>query len=211
MTLIKVFVFNAFQVNTYVLYDSTGQCVIVDPGCSQQSEQQLLDDFIGKNHLTPFACINTHTHIDHVLGDAFVCKMYNIELLIHQAGLPFLEQAPVYADMFGLKLSGQIVPRSNIGEQVAFGDSILDVLYTPGHVDGSICLVNHAARFVLTGDVLFNGSVGRTDLQTGNFEILRQSISSKLYTLPDDYVVYPGHGASTTIGHEKSNNPFIRA
>lgn len=212
MIQIKVFTFNPFQENTYLLYDETGECIIIDPGCVTHDEEQKLAGFISSKNLKPVALVNTHTHIDHILGNNFISDTFRLKPLLHPAGETFLQQAPEHGKMFGFEVQEMIFPEKYIhdGDKIVFGNSTLEVLYTPGHVDGSVCLVSHAGRFVITGDVLFSGSIGRTDLPTGNFDLLEESIITKLYTLPDDYTIYPGHGPSTTIGEEKSGNPFVR-
>ncbi|MDZ4205408.1 MAG: MBL fold metallo-hydrolase [Bacteroidales bacterium] len=212
MIRIKVFVFNPFQENTYLLYDQTQECAIVDPGCYTENEKKHLKEFIDSENLLPVASINTHTHIDHVLGNSFVYEAFGLKPLIHHEGFQFLESAQEHGMAFGLKVAEIIHPEIflNEGEVVLFGKSQLEILYTPGHADGSICLVSHENRFVITGDVLFNGSIGRTDLPTGNFDLLEENIRTKLYTLPDDYIVYPGHGPATSIGEEKTGNPYVK-
>jgi hydroxyacylglutathione hydrolase len=211
MIRIKVFVFNPFQENTYLLHDETGECVIIDPGCYSADEELELAQYIKDEKLKPVALINTHTHIDHILGNNFIYKTYGLKPVVHKAGEVFLETAPEHGSMFGLNVSKMVMPEKYLEENQVFkfGNSGFDVLYTPGHVDGSVCLVNHENRFVISGDVLFSGSIGRTDLPTGDFDLLAKSIREKLYTLPDDFVVHPGHGPATTIGEEKAGNPFV--
>jgi len=155
--------------------------------------------------------INTHAHIDHILGNTFVCEKYNLKPEAHIAGLKFYEIAPASGSVFGISVGKVIMPVDFLkeGDIVKIGNFSLKVLYTPGHADGSICLVNEEGSFVITGDVLFRESIGRTDLPTGNLDKLLESIRLKLFTLPDQYIVYPGHGPTTTIGFEKRNNPFI--
>lgn len=211
MIRIKVFTFNPFKENTYILHDNTNECVIIDPGCYTPAEEIELSGYIRDNNLKPMALLNTHTHIDHILGNNFVTLNYGLKPQIHRAGEVFLESAPDYGTMFGLRVSELALPEKYLEDReiFRFGNSSLEVLYTPGHVDGSVCLVNHENRFVITGDVLFNGSIGRTDLPTGDFSRLEESIKEKLYTLPADYFVHPGHGPATTIGEEKTGNPFV--
>jgi glyoxylase-like metal-dependent hydrolase (beta-lactamase superfamily II) len=211
MIKIKKFVFNAFQVNTYVLYDETKACVIIDPANYEGFEDNALKDFIEKEDLKVKAQLYTHCHIDHVLGSAFVSTTYNIGMSIHDASRGFLEKAASQANIYGFNLK-ETAPVDHIikeGDKITFGSSELEVVYTPGHADGSVCFINHAQQFVITGDVLFNESIGRTDLPTGNFNLLFDSITKKLFTLADAYIVYPGHGPETSIGHEKENNPFL--
>ncbi len=204
-------VFNSFGVNTYILSDNTGKCLIVDPACSGPGEESRLAAYIAGNELTPLGMVNTHFHIDHILGNTFACKSYNLQPLCHAGSKLLWETAESYGLAFGLKIENMITPVDFVeeGDSIPFGNASLQVLYTPGHADGSICLVNHDEKYVISGDVLFRDSIGRTDLPTGNFDVLYESITRKLFTLPDDYTVYPGHGPETTIGYEKRNNPFL--
>jgi len=205
------FVFNSFGVNTYVLSDNTGKCLIVDPACQSKQEENELASFLADNNLQPTGMVNTHFHIDHIVGNTFICNTFNLSPQCHKASKMFWETAVEFGSVFGIKVENLIIPSDFIedGDSIEFGSSSVQVLYTPGHADGSVCLVNHDERYVIAGDVLFRDSIGRTDLPTGNFDVLHQSITSKLFTLPDDYVVYPGHGPETTIGYEKLNNPFL--
>lgn len=211
MIKIKQFVFNSFQENTYIMYDETGECIIVDPGCYEDFEKTQLQDFISNNNLKPVKLINTHSHVDHILGNNFVTDTYGLDLTIHKEGLDFHKSARDHAMVFGLVVEKQVEPKNFIdeGDEISFGNSKLEVLYTPGHVDGHICLLNRKQKFIIVGDVLFQMSIGRTDLPTGSYDLLLQNISEKLMTLPDDFVVYPGHGPETTIGYERKNNPFL--
>lgn len=205
------FVFNSFGVNTYVLTDDCGKCLIVDPACQSRQEENELAAFLATNNLQPTGMVNTHFHVDHIVGNTFVCKTFNLRPQCHKGSKMFWETAVEFGSVFGIKVENLIIPSDFIdeGDSIEFGNSSIEVLYTPGHADGSICLVNHTERYVISGDVLFRDSIGRTDLPTGNFDLLYHTITSKLFTLPDDYVVYPGHGPETTIGYEKQNNPFL--
>jgi hydroxyacylglutathione hydrolase len=206
------FVFNSFGVNTYVLSDENGKCLIVDPACQYRGEETELLGFITGNHLNPVGMVNTHFHIDHIVGNTFICNTFKLKPQCHKSSRMFWETAPEFGSVFGLKVENLIIPLDFVaeGDRISYGNSSVEVLYTPGHADGSICLVNHAERYVIAGDVLFRDSIGRTDLPTGNFDILYKSITTKLFTLPDDYIVYPGHGPETSIGYEKRNNPFLQ-
>jgi glyoxylase-like metal-dependent hydrolase (beta-lactamase superfamily II) len=191
--------------------DETGNCLIIDPGCQTKKEETILLDFIADKKFQPVGMINTHFHIDHIVGNTFVCNTFNLKPQCHKNSKMFWETATEFGSVFGIKVENLITPANFIeeGDILRYGNSSLEVLYTPGHADGSVCLVNHAERYVIAGDVLFRESIGRTDLPTGNFDTLYQSISTKLFSLPDDYLVYPGHGPETTIGYEKQNNPFL--
>lgn len=208
---IQKFTFNPFQVNTYIIYDDTKNCIIIDPGCFGADEQNELLGFLTLNSLKPIEIINTHFHIDHVLGNEFVKNQFAIRARSHQDGEMIRENMGYCAAMLGVDVSGIQKPDDFIDENttIVWGSSSLEVIYTPGHAAGSICLYSEQDSFVITGDVLFDASIGRTDLPTGDFDTLRNSILQKLFTLPDKTVVYPGHGPSTTIGKEKISNPFI--
>lgn len=211
MTSVHYFTFNGFQENTYVLFDETKQCVIIDPGCYSNEEQSTLTDYITQNNLTPVNLINTHCHIDHVLGNNFVASTYNIELAMHEKDIPTLHATPEYGHLYGFHIDKSPDPAIFLkdGDVIKFGNTELEVLFVPGHCTGHIALVNHKNKFIISGDVLFYGSIGRTDLPGGDYNTLINSIKNKLLILPEDYVVYSGHGPSTTIGYEKSNNPFL--
>lgn len=208
---LQSFVFNAFQENTYVLYDDTKQCVIIDPGCYAAAEQQQLVNFIESNELTPVKLLNTHCHIDHILGNNFVSKKFNIGLEIHEADLPTLLATTEYGHLYGFTVDPSPQPTRFIqnNETITFGNTDLEVRFTPGHAPGHVVFIHHNERFVINGDVLFYNSIGRTDLPGGDHNTLIKSIHQELFTLPDDYIVYTGHGPSTTIGEEKKNNPFV--
>lgn len=205
------FTFNEFSENTYVLFDETKQCVVVDPGCYKASEQEELTRFIKDNGLTPTMLINTHCHIDHILGNAFVANKYNIPLYMHKQEIETYEGTSRWAQLFGMVI--EEIPNNRIylneGDEVAFGNTKLQVLFTPGHSVASLSFYEANTQQLISGDVLFYQSIGRTDLPGGNFDTLIQSIKTKLFTLPNETVVYSGHGPKTTIGTEKSTNPFL--
>lgn len=212
MSRIVRFTFNPFQENTYIVYDDTKECVIFDPGCYDERERQKLTDFIEREGLTPVKLINTHGHIDHMMGNAFVKSKYNIPFYMHQDDLPALRAAPQQAAMFGVRVVASPEPDHflNEGDTLEFGNTKFDIYFTPGHSPGSISFYSEKDAYVIAGDVLFQGSIGRTDLPGGNFDTLEDSIQQKLYKLPEETVVYSGHGPETTIGQEKKNNPFVR-
>ncbi len=213
MVKVERLVFNPFQVNTYLIYDGSGECVIVDPACSDAVENSALDLFISNNNLKPVSQIFTHCHVDHIAGMAHVFHKYGLKPLIHPESLKFLHRANEQGRMFGFMVDEIIEPEVfiNEAETVQAGSCSLEILYTPGHADGHICLVCRDQKFVITGDVLFRESIGRTDFVTGDFDLLLANITNKLYTLGSDFTVLPGHGPQTTIGYEQKYNPFVKS
>lgn len=209
---VAVFTFNAFSENTYVLYDHTQSCMIVDPGCNSREEQQLLVDFIESKELKPVKLLNTHCHIDHILGNSFVAEKYNLELIAHRGEIPVLVAGKVSSDIYAIKYdpSPEITIFIEEGDDFGFGETQLEVFFTPGHSPASLSFFHKESNQLIAGDVLFQGSIGRTDLPGGDYDTLIQSIKEKLFPLGDDVVVYPGHGPSTTIGKEKQLNPFLQ-
>lgn len=211
MITIQGFTFNPFEENTYILYDESKECVIIDPGCSKREEQEELVQFIADEGLKPVKLLNTHCHIDHVFGNAFVSRKYNVGLEIHKEDLQTLHSLPQVSHLYGLNAEESVEPVNFLdeGDQVKFGNSVLDIVFTPGHSPGSICFISHTDKFVIGGDVLFYSSIGRTDLPGGDHQTLLTSIREKLFPLADDYAVFAGHGPATSIGFEKQNNPFV--
>ena len=209
---IKKFTFNPFQENTYIAYDETKECIIVDPGCYDENENSILKTFIEQENLKPVALVNTHCHLDHIFGNKFVADTYNLSPVMHKLDLPMLEYAPMAASKYGVHL-GEIPEVTNFieeGDVVKFGNSEFEIIFTPGHAPGHVCLVNKKENITLSADVLFHLSIGRTDLPMGDHETLLSSIREKLFTLDPEMVIYPGHGPKTTIGFEKANNPFLK-
>jgi hydroxyacylglutathione hydrolase len=211
MVTIKNFSFNPFYENTYVLSDETGECVIIDPGCHISEEEEELKSYIETNNLKPVKLLNTHCHVDHVFGNQFVADAWKLGLEMHRDDLPVLESFPRVCEMYGFPATSQPEPAVFLeeGQQVKFGNTTLEILFTPGHSPGSVSFYNEKEKFLISGDVLFQGSIGRTDLPGGDFPTLEKSIREKLYVLPGDVKVYSGHGPHTTIGFEKKNNPFV--
>ena len=206
------FVFNPFSENTYLIYDETRQCVIVDPGCATQSEVDELLGFIDLHQLEPHMVINTHGHIDHIMGNEAVKKHYGIKVAAHPDVKNDILRSRQQAMMFGLPMIDECkLPEVELAddEVIKVGNGTLEVICTPGHARGSISLYAPVEGWAFTGDALFCRSVGRTDLPGGDFEELRESIRTRLFTLPDDTEVYCGHGESTTIGEEKDFNPYV--
>jgi hydroxyacylglutathione hydrolase len=211
MIFLERFVFNSFQVNTFILWDDTKECAIIDAGCYDPRELEQLAGFIDKEGLKPVRLINTHCHVDHIAGVAAVSRKYNLKFEAHPAGSNFINHASKAGFVYGfdkLETMDVALPLKE-GDIIRFGHSELEVIETPGHADGSVCFVCRAGRFVITGDVLFYQSIGRTDLPTGNYDLLIKNIREKLLTLPPDYKVFAGHGPETTIGFEAYANPFL--
>jgi glyoxylase-like metal-dependent hydrolase (beta-lactamase superfamily II) len=209
---IRAFTFNPFSENTYVLYDETGEAVLVDPGCAFPEEEKELQNFILDNKLTVKKILLTHAHIDHVLGCDFVAKSFGVGVLMHKDDLFLLQRASDIGKMYGVSVAEPPMPEGFMshGDAFSFGNSTLEVRFTPGHSPGSISFIHLDSRSVFSGDVLFSGSVGRTDLPGGNMDVLLESVRNQLFSLPDDFVVFSGHGPVTNIGTEKRQNPFFK-
>ena len=208
---IAIFTFNPFSENTYVLYDETKDCVIIDPGCSTEEEQEQLTGFISQQSLVPVHLVNTHCHIDHVLGNKFVSDLYGLSLTSHTGEQVVLDAQPMVSQMYGISYlrSPDIKIFLDQDDVLTFGNTTLKVLFTPGHSPASISLYNHETLQLIAGDVLFDGSIGRTDLPGGDFKTLINSIKTQFLVLDDKVVVYSGHGEITTIGKERRSNPFL--
>lgn len=208
---IAAFCFNPFQENTYIISHQNKDCWIIDPGCYTLQEQKMLTAHIEQNGLNPVKLLNTHCHLDHIYGNKFIAQEYNLELGVHEKELPILQRADLAARMFGSKIPEKCDPGYFIqeGEKLSLGDTIFDVLFTPGHSPGSICFYSKEERYVVVGDVLFQGSIGRTDLPGGDYSTLIRSIRTQLLVLEEETRVYNGHGPSTTIGAESRSNPFL--
>lgn len=208
---IKKFVFNPFQENTFIVYDESGECVIIDAGCSTQDEQDILSGFIETSGLNPVKLINTHCHVDHIMGNGYIYKKFGLKTQAHKDETDNFENSPEHANLFGISFSSppyELI-ELNEGDKVKFGNSVLEILFLPGHSAGSLAFFNKVQKFVFVGDVLFKDSIGRTDLPGGNYKTLMISIKEKLFSLGDEFVVYSGHGPETTIGEEKGSNPFL--
>lgn len=212
MIKVEHFTFNPLAENTYVLSNEKDEALIIDPGCYFTEEEKMLQNYITTKRLKPLLLLNTHCHLDHVFGNNWVHKTYGLELHLHQGEVVVLETAPASGNLYGLGFTNYKGPLHFLkeGDEIVFGDNKLKVLFTPGHSPASVCFYCEAQHFIIGGDVLFRESVGRFDLPGGNEEVLYKSIREKLYVLPDETIVYPGHGEPTTIGHEKKFNPFVR-
>lgn len=203
--------FNPFQENTYILSDETGEAVIIDPGCYERTEQKYLVDYLAQKNLNPVRLLNTHCHIDHVLGNYFVASQFNLKLGIHKADIPTLKAIPDYAHLYGFN-GYQESPEPDYfledGDEIRFGNSVVKVIFGPGHCPGHVAFYNEADNFVINGDILFQGSFGRVDLPGGDFQTLKRTILERMFALPENTTVYCGHGPETTIGAEKRSNPI---
>lgn len=210
---IKRFEFNMFPVNCYVLSDETNEAVIIDPGCFYPEECTQLKNYITANNLVPKHLLNTHLHLDHIFGNPFVSREFNLQPEGGQQDEFWIEQAPMQARMFGFTINEQPISLGKYimdGDIIRFGNTELEAIHVPGHSPGSMVYYCKQEKCMFSGDVLFQGSIGRADLAGGNFEELREGICSRLFCLPNDTAVYPGHGDMTTIGAEKLENPFFR-
>lgn len=208
---IKTFIFNPVQENTYLLYNEHKDCIIIDPGCYDDYEKDKLKSFINVNKLQPKLLLNTHCHLDHVFGNKFIAEEFKVTLNTHPLEKSILELAPASGLMFNLPFDnyqGEVI-YLNEGDKVSLGDDKLELIHVPGHSPGSLCFYCEKQRFVIAGDTLFQNSIGRTDLPGGNYEDLINNIKVKLFKLPDDVKVYPGHGPATTIGDEREGNPYL--
>lgn len=211
MLRIKQFIFNPVQENTYLLFDEKGSCAIIDPGCYFDYERKELTDFVDANKLVPKDLLNTHCHLDHVFGNKFIADTYGLKLQLHSGEKAMLDLAPLSGEKWGLPFENYKGELTLLKENdlIKIGNDVLKVLFTPGHSPASISFYCAAQQFVIGGDVLFHSGIGRTDLPGGDYDTLINSIREKLFTLPDEVVVYSGHGPETTIGYEKTNNPFL--
>lgn len=212
MLTVERFTFNPVQENTYLVYNDKKDCCIIDPGCYFASEELELLDFIKNNNLNPVLLLNTHCHFDHIFGNRLIYKTFGLELHLHPLEEKVLEFGPVSSRNWQMEFDNYDGPLHFLEENdvVKIGDDEMKVLFTPGHSPGSICFYSEKDGFLIGGDVLFQGSIGRTDLPGGSFETLENSIRTRLYILPEAVIVHPGHGPSTTIGEEMRSNPFVK-
>ncbi len=210
--MVQCFTFNPVAENTYIIYDDTRDCVIIDPGCFEAHEKATLRAFVEDNKLRPVRLLNTHCHFDHVFGNKFVADTWGLSLEMHRGELPVLERYPDVCLRYGIRgFDPSPMPNRFIedGDTIAFGNSLLTAILAPGHSPASLVFYNEAAGYAIAGDVLFFESIGRTDLPGGDHDTLLQSIRERVFTLPGPTLVYPGHGPSTTIRHEMEYNPFL--
>lgn len=209
---IKSIVFNPFYENTYVLWDNTGEGIIVDPGCYEDYEQKELLDFVKNQKLNITAIVNTHCHIDHVLGNYWIKEALKCPLWLPEGELEVFRAVAAYAPQWGIQQYTEATPDKLLHENdtITFGNTTLKAIACAGHSPGHLVFYHGQEAKLIGGDVLFRESIGRTDLPRGNHGQLLTNIKAKIYTLPEETTVYPGHGPSTTIGHEKQNNPFVK-
>jgi len=206
-------IFNPYEVNTYIVSAADGQCAIIDPACCSPREQATLKKFIADKGLRPAWLINTHGHFDHVIGNAFVCRTWQVKTAAHRDDLFLMENAYRQGEIFGFSVEQPPTPAVFLedGDTVTIGNDVsLEVRHIPGHSPGSIVLYSSVQSWVITGDVLFSGSIGRSDLPGGNYNLLMTGIEKKLMTLPPETKVYTGHGPDTSIGKERKHNPFLK-
>ncbi len=209
---IKKFTFNGFQENTYILSDNKKNCVIFDPGCYDRYEENELVDYIESNKLNVQAVLNTHAHIDHVLGNQFVLEQYPVPHYLHMDDLSVLQAVSNYAHLYGFdgyKPSPAPTVILEGGEELVFGEMKFKVIHAPGHAPGHVVYYNEKEKVVVNGDVLFKGSFGRVDLPGGSMEVLKKTILNIMFKLPEDTLVLCGHGDDTTIGREKTSNYIL--
>jgi glyoxylase-like metal-dependent hydrolase (beta-lactamase superfamily II) len=205
------FTFNPFQENTYVVHNGS-EAILIDPGCWNSSEEHELETYLSENALKPVRLVLTHAHIDHVLGCAWTADRYGLRPVMHADDVPLLNMAPRQGELYGVPCAPSPAPVSFLkaGDAIRLGTDELQVIHVPGHSPGHIALYCAAQHFVLSGDVLFMNSIGRTDLPGGDTDTLLKSIREGLFPLGDEVTVYSGHGPETTIGREKRSNPFLR-
>ena len=212
MISIHKFTFNPFQENTYILSIENGDCFIIDPGCSNIGENNQLLTYIESNNLRPIKLLNTHCHIDHVMGNQLISQKFDLPLHAHAEEVPVLASGQIVSNMYGVPYieSPGIEIYLADKELIQLGESVFEVIHASGHSPGSVCFYNKEEKFLIGGDVLLYNSIGRTDLPLGHHDTLIKSIKERLFTLPDDVAVYSGHGPKTSIGFEKRTNPYLQ-
>ena len=209
---VKKFTFNPFQENTYIVYGPNLDAVIIDPGCSNVQEQRALSEFVSSKGLSIKALLNTHCHIDHVYGNDFVLRSYKVDFYMHENELPVLKAAERSAQVYGLKDFVPSPPPSHFlkdNDELIFGDVRFKVIFGPGHAPGHVAFYVEEDQFIISGDILFKGSFGRVDLPGGSIDILKHTLTKRIFTLANETIVYSGHGPETTIESEKYTNPIL--
>lgn len=210
MLQVHKFTFSPFQENTYLLWNQNRECAIIDPGCYEKSEEDTLRNTIEDKGLKPVLLLNTHCHIDHVFGNEFVHRTYGLDPVIHEKEEMVLAAVPRVAEMYGLSYTPSPKPTFYDGDEITLGEETLKLLFVPGHSPGHVAFYSRENNLLISGDVIFKQSIGRTDLPGGNMEVLMRSIEEELLPLPEETKVYAGHMEDTTIGEEKKFNPFLR-
>ena len=213
MITVHTLTYNPYQENTYLLANNNNECIIIDPGMHNHQEEAHFENYISNHNLTPVLLLNTHCHVDHVLGNNFVYEKWGLIPQFHEDEIPVFVSVQNYAPQMGFKYQPSPISETflNDEEPIQLNDFNIDIILAPGHSPGHLCYYIKDQNILIGGDVLFYNSIGRTDLPGGNHQTLLDSIKNKIYTLPDSTTVYPGHGPSTNIGFEKKTNPFIRA
>tara|TARA_B100000287_G_scaffold355212_1_gene345768 strand:- start:2664 stop:3308 length:645 start_codon:yes stop_codon:yes gene_type:complete len=209
---IKAFTFNQFQENTYIVYDETKECIIIDPGCYTKEEEEEINNFINIKKLRPVKLINTHCHIDHILGNNYINQKWGLDLYTHILEIPLLKESINIAKTYGFeKYKTSPLPKYFLKEKdlINFGNSEFNILFCPGHSPGHVCLYNQKESILISGDVIFKNSIGRTDLPGGDFTTLITSIKNNILPLSDKTQIFCGHGLNTNLEYERKNNPFI--
>ncbi len=210
---IEKFTFNPFQENSYVVSGPDGSAVIIDPGCATSAEKHALSAYISANNLQVKALLSTHCHIDHVLGNAYVLRTYPVDYYIHKLDLPVLAAAERSAQVYGIEgFEPSPQPNHFLEDKqiLTFGAIELQVIFGPGHAPGHVAFYSPADALVISGDILFQGSFGRVDLPGGDIEVLKKTIKERFFTLPDETIIYCGHGPNTSIGKEKTSNYILQ-
>lgn len=208
---IEKFVVNPLGENSLIVSDETGECIFIDPGFYYEEEHQEIRDYIKTNQLKPVKITNTHCHFDHIMGVEFVRNEFNIPFQAHKEDAFWVEKAVSQGEMFGFDMK-PVQPIDSFlveNEYIEFGNTKLKIIHVPGHAPGHVVFYNETEKVLIAGDVLFYGSIGRTDLPGGNYETLISNIKNKLFSLPDETVVFCGHGPETKLGFEKTSNPFL--
>ena len=211
MIKVQKFVVNPLQENSFILSDDSGECIFIDPGFYFDEEFEEIKNFVQKNSLIPVKIVNTHCHFDHIMGVEFIRKEYKIPFIVHKDDTFWVERAVDQASMFGFEMNPVSPPDMYFEDEgkLSFGNSEIEVIHVPGHSPGHVVLYDKETHQMIGGDVLFYGSIGRTDLPGGDHHTLISSIKNRLLVLPDNTKVFCGHGPETTIGFEKTTNPFL--
>ena len=205
------FTFSPIEENTYLLYNEKAQCIIIDPGCYFLEEKEVLKEFVRMKGLIPVLLLNTHCHLDHVFGNKLAADTWNLPLHIHPDERKMLDLAPASGLIYNLPFdnyTGEFIYLED-GKKINLDGDELEIILAPGHAPGHCCFYSAQQGFIISGDVLFYRSIGRTDLPYGNHEQLLKSIRERIFVLPDNTIVYPGHGSATQVGDEKKFNPFL--